>query len=121
MLHHLDHWTRLRHMRPEQWELAWKLRCHPRWTWRSGMGLIYPDGAYTVFQGFLLPHGEPLPLLVNDRTAGCLMGMLADTGAGWSGALVEALERREDWREAVGLALLQRWGELSASSPPALR
>lgn len=107
-------------MRPEQWALAWNLRRDARWAWRSGMGIIYPDGAYTVFQGFLLPHGEPLPFLANDRTAGCLMGMLADTGPGWSEALVRCLAERRDWREGVAAALLSRWSSaVSASSPPA--
>lgn len=96
-------------MPPEAWALAWRLRRHPRWVWRSGMGLLYPDGSYAVYQGFLLPHGEPLPFLLNERTAGCLMGLLAETGQGWPRGLTPRLEEGGDWRIAVATALLERW------------
>lgn len=99
----------MRHMKPAQWELAWRLRRHPRWAWRSGMGMLYPDGSFANYQGFILPAGEPLPYLLNDRTAGCLMGLLAESGAGWAEGLHAELERTEDWREAVARALLSRW------------
>lgn len=102
----------MRHMAPEGWSLAWRLRRHPRWVWRSGMGLLYPDGSYAVYQGFLLPHGEPLPYLLNERTAGCLMGLLSESGPGWIPGLTSELEAQEDWRLAVAEALLARWTAL---------
>lgn len=106
----------MRHMKPAQWELAWRLRRDPRWAWRSGMGMLYPDGSFTTYQGFLLPAGEPLPYLVNDRTAGCLMGLLAESGPGWQGLLGEELAAAEDWREGVARALLRRWEALASAT-----
>jgi hypothetical protein len=44
------------------------------------MGMIYPDGRFMSYQGVVLPGGEPLPYLLNERTAGCLIGLLSETG-----------------------------------------
>jgi len=109
MLEPLPHWHKMRQMEPPQWELAWRLRRHPRWRWRSGMGMIYPDGRFMSYQGVVLPGGEPLPYLLNERTAGCLIGLLSETGEGWQRALAEALCGCSDWREGAALALLTRW------------
>ncbi|MCB9764808.1 MAG: hypothetical protein H6739_33845 [Alphaproteobacteria bacterium] len=111
MLKPLHHWKRMRHMAPPEWELAWQLRRSPSFCWRSGMGMLYPDGSYATYQGFILPHGDPLPYLLSDRTAGCLMGLLSETGPGWQTTLREHLEGGGDWRIAVACGLLERWGE----------
>ena len=73
------------------------------------MGMIYPDGRFMSYQGVVLPGGEPLPYLLNERTAGCLIGLLSETGEGSQRALAEALCGCSDWREGAALALLTRW------------
>ena len=96
-------------MAPDQWALAWALRTHRNWRWQLQMGEIYLDGSFCRHEGVIARIDEPLPLILDDPTAGRLLAQLADTGEGWPEALGDALSQCKDWREAVARALIRRW------------
>jgi hypothetical protein len=107
----LQTWSKLPHMTPAQWALAWRLRHSRRWRWLLQMGEIYEDGSFRRHEGVIVRRDEPLPMLLDEPTAGRLIGQLASTGPGWDEELRRALLQAPDWREAVALALLRRWSE----------
>lgn len=105
----LETWSHLPHMSPAQWALAWRLRHCRMWRWQLQMGEIYVDGSFRRHEGVIVRRDEPLPMLLDDPTAGRLLGQLAASGSGWQDELGRALQQAQDWREAVALALLRRW------------
>jgi len=104
----LSRWQALPHMAPEGWALAWELAHHPAWSWQLYMGEIYLDGSFTRHQGVIVRLDQPLPMLLDDCTAGRLLGRLALTGPGWVPSLLTQLQLHP-WHLAVAYALLQRW------------
>ncbi len=104
----LSHWQAMPHMAPEAWALAWELVHHPAWTWCLYMGEIYADGSFTRHEGVIGRLDQPLPMLLDDCTAGRLLGRLALTGPGWVSSLLDELQRHP-WHLAVAYAVLQRW------------
>lgn len=105
----LDTWMDLPHMAPDQWALSWALRHHRNWRWQLQMGEIYPDGSFCRHEGVIARIDEPLPMLLDDPTAGRLLSQLASTGEGWTEELSAVLRGCPDWREAVARTLLRRW------------
>ena len=89
-------------MRPATWALAWELRHHPRWRWRLHMAEIYLDGSMRRHDGVLSRADEPLPFLLDDATAGRLLGLWIEA----SGRQELRLTADQDWREEVARALL---------------
>ena len=92
-------------MRAQTWALSWELRHHPRWRWQLHMAEIYLDGSMRRHDGVLSRADEPLPFLLDDATAGRLIGL-------WSEAVdgqVLRLTADQDWREEVARSLLRAW------------
>ncbi|MCB9762268.1 MAG: hypothetical protein H6739_20885 [Alphaproteobacteria bacterium] len=89
--------------------LAQALRRSSNWTWVSGMLIVYGNGRRALYRGVVDGPGEALPVLKHDATAGCLMGLLAETGPGWQAVLTEEMARGGDWRLAVARALWRQW------------
>ena len=108
-MHPLSHWQRLPHMKPTVWDLPWHLVHARQWRWQNQMGEIYPDGVFRRREGALVRREPPLPLLVDDPTAGRLLTRLVETGPGCWRTFGVTLRLDKDWRIAVADALVRRW------------
>ena len=110
----LSHWQAMPHMAPEAWALAWALVHHPAWSWDLYMGEIYPDGSFSRHEGIIARLDQPLPMLLDDCTAGRLLGRLSQTGPGWVELLRDQLQHHP-WHLAVAHAVLSRWQATAAA------